>query len=258
MGIITNPIETIKNQALKIWATKDYAERLAFNRTTWFLHLMYVFGFIMVLHLFTIVIINDIFTLYNFYNGSNSSWFVGLLEEIYFSIHPLIEISIIFFWVSPKLVRFTLGISKAYSNKEKAIFEWIEFRIKRRFPSYKTSTQRARERLDSPKKKGKLNVKFKKFMDQRNDVERLIIRGCIWGCYLLWIGSFIFFMLSITSSGFNELMNPEEAEIAREELEEIQDEIELLLEEQPPTRPDSLPPPTIFDVFISKPDTVIP
>jgi len=249
MSIITNPIESIKNQGIKIWETKEFAERLALSRTTWFLHMMYCFMFVMVLFTFLIIITNDIFTLHKFYSGG-SNWVVNTFESIYYSIHPIITVTIIFFWVSPKLVRASLLVTKAYTNKEKAFFDWVQVKIKMRFPSFKTSAQRDRERLDNPKKKGKLNIKFQKFLQTRNDVERLLIRGTIWGSYIVFLGIMVLFMLGAFSDFFNLLMDIEpEIEIIEEE---------LLVEQEAPTRPDGMPPSTIFDVFISKPDTVIP
>lgn len=250
MSIITNPIETIKNQALKIWATKEFAERLAQTRTTWFLHMMYCFMIITVLETFMVIIVNDLFTLHNFYShGTN--WIVSTIEEIYYNIHPIVEVAILFFWFSPKIVRTTLSISKAYSNKEKAFFEWIEFKIKRRFPSFKTTAQRARERELNPRKKGKLKIKYDGFMDKRNDVERLIIRGTLWAIYCVFLASVILMMLGAFNDFFNVLMDIDE------EVQVVEDVIITDIQEAP-SRPDGMPPSTIFDVFINKPDTVMP
>ncbi len=249
MSIINDPIKTFKDQALKIWATKDFAERLAFSRTTWFLHAMYCFCIITVIDTFFIIVINDLFTLINFYDKSDF-WIYSLVEDVYYGIHPLVEVAILYFWFSPKIIKTTLLISKAYSEKERKVFEWIEFRIKRKFPSYKTSTQRARERLDKPRKKGKLNIKFQNYLKTRNPVERLLLRGSLWLVYFLFIGSIIFFMLSATSETFNRMFQDETAE-------EVVDEAELFIEEARPERPTGMPPSTIFDIFIRS-DSIVP
>jgi len=261
LGIINDPVKTFKNQALKIWATKEFAERLAFSRTTWFLHAMYCFCIITIIDTAFIIVINDVFVLINFYDTSDF-WLYNFIEEVYYNIHPLVEVAILYFWLSPKIIRTTLLISKAYSNKERAFFEWIEFKIKVRFPSYKTSAQRARERLDKPKKKGKLNIRFQKFLQTRNQVERFLIRAGLWVAYSVFLGAVIFFMLSATSDTFNEFLNEEaqkDSSLTEQEFGEIQDEFEQILAEQSrDVRPTGLPPSTIFDVFISKPTTVIP
>lgn len=258
MSIINDPIKTFKDQALKIWATKDFAERLAFSRTTWFLHAMYCFCIITVIDTIFIIIINDLFLLINFYDKSDF-WIYNLVEDVYYGIHPLVEVAILFFWFSPKIIKTTLLLSKAYTDKERKVFEWVEFRIKRKFPSYKTSTQRARERLDNPRKKGKLTLRFQKFLKSRNAVERLLIRGVIWLAYFLFIGSIIFIMLSATSETFNNLINPEEeVPMTEQEFNEARDELIAQLEEESrPERPTGLPPSTIFDIFIRS-DSIVP
>ena len=260
MSIITNPIESIKNQAHKIWDTKDFAERLAINRTTWFLHMLYCYLFVMVLETFTVIIINDLFILHDFYS-SGTNWVIDTIQEIYFSIHPLVETTIIFFWVAPKIVKTTLLISKAYSNKEKAFFEWIEFKIKVRYPSYKTTSQKAREREQNPREKGKLKKRYDGYMEKRNDVERLLIRGTIWGVYGILMVSLVLFMLGSFTEFFNMVMDIEpDSTMTEQEFNEARDILidQLIEQQEVPTRPDGMPPNTIFDVFISKPDTVIP
>lgn len=243
MSIINDPVKTFKDQALKIWATKDFAERLAFSRTSWFLHAMYCFCIILTIDTFIIIAINDMFTLINFYDTSDF-WIYNLIEEIYYNIHPLVEVAILYFWFSPKIIKTTLLISKAYSNKERAFYEWIEVKIKMKFPSFKTSAQRARERLDNPKKKGKLNIKFQNFLKSRNAVERLLIRGSIWLAYFVFLGTVMYIMLMSTSFF--------------DDVEEVVDEAELVIEQDRDVRPTGLPPPTIYDVFISKPTEVMP
>jgi len=249
LSIITDPVKTFKDQALKIWATKDFAERLAFSRMTWFLHAMYCFCLIVLFDTFLIVAVNDMFTLINFYDKTDF-WLYNFIEQIYVSIHPLAEVLILYFWLSPKIIKTTLLISKAYSTKERAFYEWIEVKIKMRFPSYKTSAQRARERLDKPKrKKGKLNIKYQKYLETKNDVERILIRGSLWSIYLVFLGSMMFIMLSSSTDIFDRF---------NEEVEEVVEEAELIIDEARPERPTSYPPPTIYDVFINKPITVIP
>lgn len=257
LGIITDPIKAIKNQALRFWATKEFAERqLAFSRTSWVLHVMYCFVIILTIDTFLIIAVNDMFTLINFYDRSDF-WLYNLMEEIYVNIPALVEVAILYFLFSPIIIRGTLLISKAYSNKEKALFEWIEFKIKRRFPSYKTSSQKARERAENPKKKGKLNMKFQKWLEPKNDVDKFLIRAGLWSAYLLSFGFVFFIMLSATSDTFNELIfnNPQDS--LGESIEEVIGEAQLI-EQDRPERPTSLPPPTIYDIFINKPNTVIP
>jgi len=248
LSIINEPIKALKNQALKIWATKEFAEReLAFSRTTWFLHAMYCFCIIITLDTFLIIAVNDMFTLVNFYDRTDF-WLYNFIEEIYYNIHPLVEVVILYFLFAPIIIRATLKLSKAYSNKEKAVIEWIEFKIKRRFPSFRTSSQRARERLDNPKKKGKLNMRFDKFLEKRNDVERIVIRGSLWLLYFAFLGSIFFFMLGFV---FVDLFD-------EEKIEEVIEEAETIIEQSRDERPTGLPPPTIYDIFINKPNTVIP
>jgi len=251
LSIINDPLKTIKDQTLRFWATKDFAERLAFSRTTWFLHVIYCFVIVVMIDTFLIIVINDMFTLINFYDKADF-WLYNFIEEIYINIHPLVEIAILYFWLSPKIIKTTILISKAYQNKERAIFEWIEFKIKRKFPSYKTSTQRARERLDNPKKKGKLNIRFQKYLATKNDVERILIRAGVWLGYTAFLGSIMFLMLSSTSDNFSKLFQEKTAE-------EVIDEAEIIIEQALPERPTGMPPSTIFDIFfINKPITVIP
>lgn len=250
LSIITDPVKTFKDQALKIWATKDFAERLAFSRTTWFLHAMYCFVVIVLIDTFLIIAVNDMFTLIHFYEREQF-WLLNLVEQIYVGIHPLVEVVILYFWLSPKIIKTTLLISKAYSNKEKAFFEWIEFKIKRRFPSYKTSSQKARERLDKPKKKGKLNMKFQKYLETKNDVERILIRGSLWSAYIIFLGSMMFIMLGSTTDVFDRLFDDGKAE-------EVVEEAEIIIEQARPERPTGYPPQTIFDIFIPKSDLVLP
>jgi len=250
LSIITDPIKTFKDQALKFWATKDFAERIAFSRTTWFLHVMYCFCLIVLIDTFLIIAVNDMFTLINFYDKSDF-WLYNLIETIYVGIHPLVEVAILYFWLSPKIIKTTLLISKAYSNKEKAFFEWIEFKIKVRFPSYKTSSQKARERLDKPRKKGKLNIKYQKWLQTKNDVERILIRASLWLAYIVFLGSMMFIMLFSSTDIFDRLLG-------EETVEEVVEEAEIIIEQARPERPTGYPPRTIYDVFINKPITVIP
>jgi len=252
LGIVNDPIKAIKNHALRFWATKDFAVRkLAFSRSTWFLHTMYCFCIIAIIDTFFILAVNDMFILIHFYERE-SFWLLNLVEESYYTIPPLLEVMILYFIFSPIIIKTTLKLSKAYSIKERRFFDWIEFHIKRRFPSYKTSSQRARERLDNPRKKGKLNKKYQKWLETKNDVERVLIRGGLWGVYLLFIGSVVFFMLTSTSDSFNALLGKNET------VEEVIEEAELVIEEARPERPDGMPPDTIFNIFINKPNTVIP
>lgn len=251
LGILNDPLKSIKNHALKFWATKEFAERqLAFSRSTWILHAMYCFVIILTIDTFLIVVVNDTFTLINFYDNSDF-WLINLLEEIYTGIPALVEVAILYFLFSPIIIKGTLLLSKAYQNKEKRLFEWIEFRIKRKFPSYKTSSQKARERAENPKKKGKLNIKYQKWLETKNDVEKFFIRAGLWAVYLGFFATMFFVMLVGTSSTFNELIFDEKP------IEEVIDEAELI-EQDRPERPTGMPPPTIYDIFINNPNTVIP
>ena len=217
---------------------------------------MYCFVIILTIDTFLIIAVNDMFTLINFYDRSDF-WLYNLIEEIYVNIPALVEVAILYFLLSPIIIRATLLISKAYANKEKALFEWIEFKIKVRFPSYKTSSQKARERAENPKKKGKINMKYEKWLETKNDIEKFCIRAGLWSAYLLFMALVIFIILSATSDTFNELIfnNPQDS--LGESIEQVIDEAELI-EQDRPERPTSLPPPTIYDIFINKPNTVIP
>jgi hypothetical protein len=192
-----------------------------------------------ILHLFIMVIVSDLFVLAQFYYGS--FWFIDLLEEIFFQTVYL-QIALIFFWVSPKVIRTELLIWKAYADKESGFFHWLEGRIKQRFPNFKTSAQRARERLDKPKKE---EGKIGKWIKSRPPMERNFIRATIWILWGIMVGTFIFFLFNI-----DELVFDGEIE---QTVEEIPEEEEL-----PPTKPDGRPPPTIYDIFINEPDLVTP
>lgn len=235
LSLITDPYKTFKDQALKIWDTKDFAERLAFNRTSWFLALMWCFMGVTILHLFIVIAVSDLFILANYY--SSTLWYVDFLEELFYQTTYL-QIALIFFWVSAKVVRIELLIWKAYANKETGFSHWLEFKIKQRFPNYKTSTQRARERLDKPKKDTKLG----KWLKSRPPIQRHLIRASIWICWAFTMFSIMFFLFSTIFEKTEQM-----AEIVIEEPEQL-----------PPTKPTGRPPPTIYDIFINEPDLVIP
>ena len=105
MSIVTDPIKAIKNQALRFWATKEFAERqLAFSRTSWVLHVMYCFVIILTIDTFLIIAVNDMFTLINFYDRSDF-WLYNLIEEIYVNIPALVEVAILYFLFSPIIIK---------------------------------------------------------------------------------------------------------------------------------------------------------
>lgn len=239
MSIITDPYKTLKDHALKLWDTKDFANRLAFNNTSWFLSLVWCFMAVTILHLFIVIAVGDVLILADFYSDA---WYIGLVTDVFYST-TYIQIALIFFIISPKVVKAEILIWKAYANKEKGFFEWLEFKIKRRFPKFKTTKQRERERLAKPKTESK----FQKWIKKRNPVERRLIRVSIWLCWGMAMGTLFIFMFNIDELIFDNQIQQSVQEVADEMVEGI-----------PPTRPDGYPPPTIFDVFISKPDTVLP
>jgi len=236
LSLITDPYKSFKDQALRIWDTKDFAERLAFNRTSWFLALIWCFMGVTIVHLFIVIAVSDLFILANYY--STTFWFTDFLEELFYQTTYL-QIALIFFWVSAKVVRVELLIWKAYANKEKGLFEWLEFKIKMKFPNFKTTSQRARERLDKPRN----DTKFGKWLKTRPPIQRHLIRASIWICWAFTMFSIMFFLFS---SIFDKTEQIAET-VMEEEPEQLQ-----------PTKPTGKPPSTIFDIFLTNPDTVVP
>lgn len=248
-----DPFKTLKNQALKIWDTKDYANRLAFNNTQWFLALVWCFMFITILDLVVLVTIGDLFVLWDFYS---SGWYIDFLEDIFYET-TFLRIGLIFFFASPKIVRFELLVWRNYNQREKRTFEWLETKIKQRFPNFKTSAQRARERLAKPKKEPS---KTQKWFRSRPPAERALIRVAIWTAWAFTVGSFMFFFLSMDELIFDcefDLRTLEcepiyfDPELAKELLEDLKQKL-------PPEKPTGRPPPTIYDIFINEPDLVTP
>ncbi|NIS95672.1 MAG: hypothetical protein GTN97_07160 [Nitrosopumilaceae archaeon] len=252
MSIISDPFASLKKQAMKIYETKDYAERLAFNTMNWVLAILWGFFAVMTAHLMLNIAVNDMFILINHYS-SETAWYISLAEKWFFDT-AFIQIGVIFFFVAPKLIRLELLIWKTYNNKEKAFFDWLELKIKARFPNFKTSKQRERERLNKPKKESKVQ----KWIKSRPIVEQRLIRISIWIVWGIVMAFFMFFLFSFDELIYDcryDFQTGECVPVPEVDIEALKEQLEEIT---PPTRPDGQPPSTIYDIFINKPDTVIP
>lgn len=248
MGLINDPIKSFKDQAYKIWDVKDFGERLAFSRTGIFISFVYYFMFLNILYILVILAVNDLFVLANHY-ASGQAWYLEMLEDLFFET-LILQMILVFFWTSPNVVKKTMLVWKAYSSKERGFMDWTEFKIKKKFPKFKTRTQRTRERLEKPKKETRIG----KWLLALPRYQRLMIR------YSISI-SYVTFMILVTTS----MLMPDLFWfiITGEEVEKPaptnQISLEQELENQPiPKIPDNRPPSTIYDIFISRSDSVIP
>lgn len=246
MSIISDPYKSFKDQALRIWDTKDFANRLAFSNTGWFLAFLYWFMAISILWLFIIVVVNDLFILAKYYS---EAWYLDLLEDVFFET-VFIQMILFFFWTSDKVVRLSLSLWKMYSKKEVGFFHWLEVKIKQRFPSFKTSAQRSRERLNKPKKETKTG---KWLLGLPRNQRRLIRLGvaCFYGFFIFtMVGTFAYPDVIWFIFTGQEIEKPEKP---------APPSLEFQLENQEmPKQPDGRPPPTIYDIFIRQSDSVVP
>ncbi len=245
MSLITDPYKTFKDQALRIWETKDFAERLAFSRTGWFNALLYSFMVVIIIHFFILIAVVDLLILADFYGGA---WYIDLFLEV-INATVFLQLGLFFFWTCDRSTRLALSLWKAYSNKEKDLFLWTETKIKLRYPKYKTTAQRVREQANKPRKPNKLQ----KWIRRKPPIQRRLIRIGIWTTY----GIFMFFMIGT-------ILYPHlitwilTGEIPVKEVPP-EPSLEQQLENQPiPKQPDGRPPSTIYDIFIRQSDSVVP
>ena len=203
--------------------------------------------FLNIVYVFVILVVNDLFVLAKFY-ATGQAWYIEILEDLFFET-LILQMVLVFFWTSPNVVKKAMLIWKAYSSKERGFMDWTEFKIKKKFPTFKTRTQRTRERLEKPKKETRIG----KWLLSLPRYQRLMIRFSI-------SGSYVIFMVLVTSS----MLFPDMFWfiLTGEEIEKpvpSQISLEQQLENQPVSqKPDNRPPPTIFDFFISQSNSVIP
>ncbi len=247
MSLISDPYKSFKDQALRIWDTKDFAERLAFSTFSWFQSILVTLVFITFVHIFLWAGINDLFTLANFYSG-HDLWYINFLQDVWKET-ALLQLAMLFFWTCPKIIRFGLKTWKNWNDKEVGFFHSIEIKLKQRFPSYKTSAQKGRERLEKTTKPNKLQ----KWVRKQPPLERRLIRIS----FATIAGISMFFLM-----GF--MLNPDMVEwiiTGEKPVKEIPPEptLEEQLANQPiPKQPDGRPPSTIYDIFIRQSDSVVP
>ncbi len=247
MSLINDPYKTFKDQALRIWDTKDFAERLAFSTWSWIQSILLTLMFLTFVHTFIWASINDLFTLADFYSRSGI-WYINFLQDVWKET-ALLQLAMLFFWTCPKITRFGLTTWKRWNDKEIGFFNSIESKLKLRFPSYKTSAQRRRERSEKPIQP----TSFQKWLRKQPPLQRRLIRISI----ISFTGITMFFMVGY-------MLNPDMVEwifTGEKPIKEIrpQPTLEEQLANQPiPKQPDGRPPPTIYDIFIRQSDSVVP
>jgi len=247
MSLINDPYKTFKDQALRIWDTKDFAERLAFSTGVWFQSLLLTLMCIVWLNFLIYVAVNDLLTLANFYSA-HGFWYIEAIQDLWQQTQFLLLV-LLFFWTCPRIVRFSLTSFRAYINKRKGMFQWLETKIKLRFPDYKTSTQISRERAEKTVKPNKLQ----KWIRKQPPLQRRLIRIS----FASFFGISMFFMMGYVT-------NPDMVEwilTGEKPVKEVppQPTLDEQLANQPmPKQPDGRPPPTIYDIFIRQSNTVFP
>lgn len=253
MSLISDPIKSFKDQAHKIWDVKDYGERLAFTRTAILVTFIYYFMIVNLVYLFIIILINDLFILSKYY-ASGQAWYLEVLEEIFFQT-IILQMILIFFWTSPKVVRKTLSVMRSYSSKEKGFFSWTEGKIKQKYPNFKTKAQRARERSEKPKRKTRIG----KWLLALPRSQRRLIRVGVRISYGIFILSMAIYPFTNTQLGtviieefFDKTINPSCRNCS------IENNIVREFEQEIPKQPDGRPPSTIYDIFINMPNPVTP
>jgi len=246
MSLISDPYKSFKDQAIRIWETKDFAERLAFSTGVWFQSILLTLLGIAWLNFLIYVAVNDLLTLANFYSGD--VWYLEALQDLWQQTQLLL-LALIFFWTCPRIVRFSLTMFRAYINKRKGMFQWLETKIKLRFPDYKTSAQISRERAEKTVKPNKLQ----KWIRKQPPLERRFIRISI----ASFFGVSMFFMMGyVTNPDMVEWILTGEKPVKEVPPEPTLDEE---LANQPiPKQPDGRPPSTIYDIFIRQSNTVFP
>ena len=245
MSIINDPYKSFKDQAQRIWDTKDFAERLAFSTMGWVQAIILTFLFVTWIHFFVWIAINDLFTLADFYSG-DSFWYINVFQKLWDQT-SILQLLLLFFWTCPRIMRFGLTFWKGFNSKEMGFLNWIERRIKLRFPEFKTSAQRSRERVDKTPKPNRLQ----RWIRSQPPMQRRFIR---FGIASSW-GILMFFLLI-------NMINPDILTwiiTGEKPVREVPPEPTLDLENQPiPNKPDNQPPPTIYDIFIKQSNSVIP
>jgi len=247
MSLISDPYKTFKDQALRIWDTKDFAERLAFSRSMWIQSLLIAFFLVTIVHFFISISISDLLKLANFYSGYGF-WYIDLLKDLWEQT-AILQLFLLFFWTCPRIVRFSLTLLRAWNNKEKGFFQWLETNIKLKYPKFKTTAQRTRERAEKPIKPNKLQS----WIRTKPPLERALIRIS----FASIAGISMFFMMGyVTNPDMVEWILTGERPVKEVRPEPTLDE--QLANQQVPKQPDGRPPSTIYDIFIRQSDTVFP
>lgn len=253
LSLITDPIKSFKDQAYKIWDVKDFGERQAISRVGILLTFIYYFMFLNVGFALILVAINDLFLLAKYYTGSGQSWYLQAFEDIFYAT-VMLQMALFFFWTSPIVTKKAILVYKRYNKKERGLFDWTEGKIKKKYPKFKTRTQRTRERAEKTKKETRIG----KWILTLPRWQRAIIRYSVSLFFIILMVTMtvVPLMSSTTIAIFtgddNKKVNPSCVDCS---IERIQVKIP---QEKTPKQPDGMPPSTIFDIFISRSNTVIP
>jgi len=204
-------------------------------------------------YLFIIIVVNDLFVLAKYY-ASGQAWYLEVLQEIFFTT-IIIQMVLVFFWTSPKIVRKILSVMRAYSSKEKGFFNWTESKIKQKYPNFKTKAQRARERSEKPKKENRIGKWLRSLPRNQRRMIRIGVR-IGYGIFILSMAIYPFtntqLGTAITEPFFDKTFNPSCKNCS------IEKNIVKEFEQEMPKQPDGRPPATIYDIFISMPNSVNP
>ena len=252
MSIISDPIKSFKDQAYKIWDVKDFGERQAISRVGILITFIYYFMFLNIGFALLILAVNDLFVLAKFYS-TGEAWYLNIFEQIFFGT-IMLQMVLIFFWTSPIIAKKAILVYKAYSTRERGLFDWIEGMIKKKYPKFKTRTQRTRERAEKPKRETRIG----KWLLTLPRWQRLIIRYSISLCFIILVVSMT--VVPLMSSNTIAIFTGDDGKPVNPSCKDCSiEKIEVKIpQEKTPKQPDGMPPSTIFNIFITKSNEVIP
>lgn len=205
-----------------------------------------------------ILAVNDLFVLAKFYT-TGEAWYLNIFEQIFFAT-IMLQMVLVFFWTSPIITKKAILVYKAYSTRERGLFDWTEGMIKKKYPKFKTRTQRTRERAEKPKGQTRIG----KWLLTLPRWQRLIIRYSISLCFIiLMVSMTVVPLMSATTiaifTGDDGKPQPNQnCKSCDVDKIEYWNFWSLTPEYETPKQPDGMPPNTIFDIFISKSNEVIP
>lgn len=172
-----DPITSLYQKGKEIYATRDFAQRQAVGQL-WLSITFFIFTFESIGIIWLVLLAQDALVLAKYYSSSFMNlWIVDYIQTaIYFVANYMIINLIVFLYTAPKLIRLGITLFRVKNEKERRFYQWLDHKIKKRFPSYKTPEERIKYREEHPRKLTKFELRVKKFRDDTWNNQSLIVR----------------------------------------------------------------------------------